>query len=226
MSSALDVLEGLEDDSGDDTEAMTAADVLQKLEEAWLNEKFAPELLETRSDLVECMLEQITQMEENIRRAKKGDFKVSLHSMEIDRIRYILSSYLRCRLQKIERYTSHILDEAEDTLKKDEDSTKLSDEELTFAREYAQNMESHLQNLALRHMPQNLQSLNSKQTASRPNLDKYVFLRVNESTDGVLVEEETLDTGEEIVDLEKGDQHIMRYRPMMSLVNSGAVSLI
>ena len=33
MSSALDVLEGLEDDSGDDEEAMTAADVLQKLEE-------------------------------------------------------------------------------------------------------------------------------------------------------------------------------------------------
>jgi hypothetical protein len=33
MSSALDVLEGLENDSGDDEEAMTAADVLQKLEE-------------------------------------------------------------------------------------------------------------------------------------------------------------------------------------------------
>ena len=32
-------------------------------------------------------------------------------------------------------------------------------------------------------------------SAVRPNLDKYVFLQVNESTDGVLVEEETLDTG-------------------------------
>ena len=29
----------------------------------------------------------------------------------------------------------------------------------------------------------------------RPNLDSYVFVRVNEDTDGVLVEEETLDTG-------------------------------
>lgn len=226
MSSALDVLEDLEDGSGEDAEEMTAADVLQKMEETWLNEKFAPELLETRTELVECMLEQITQMEENIKRAKKGDFKVSLHRMEIDRIRYVLSSYLRCRLQKIERFTSYILEEAEQTLRRGEDSTKLSDEELTFAKEYGQNMEAHLQNMALRHMPQNLQSLNNKQTASKPNLDKYVFLRVNESTDGVLVEEETLDTGEEIVDLEKGDQHIMRYRPMMPLVNSGAVSLI
>jgi hypothetical protein len=31
--------------------------------------------------------------------------------------------------------------------------------------------------------------------ASKPNLDRYVFLKVNENTDGVLVEEETLDSG-------------------------------
>lgn len=29
------------------------------------------------------MLEQISEMEENFKRAKKGDFKVSLHSMEV-----------------------------------------------------------------------------------------------------------------------------------------------
>lgn len=29
------------------------------------------------------MLEQITEMEENIKRAKKGDFKVVLHRMEV-----------------------------------------------------------------------------------------------------------------------------------------------
>ena len=32
-------------------------------------------------------------------------------------------------------------------------------------------------------------------SAPRPNLDKYVFLSVNQSTECVLVEEETLDTG-------------------------------
>ena len=31
---------------------------------------------------------------------------------------------------------------------------------------------------------------------------------------------------EEIIDLDKGDQHILRYKPVASLVNSGAVSLI
>ncbi len=30
--------------------------------QAWLNEKFSPELLENKSELVECVMEQITHM--------------------------------------------------------------------------------------------------------------------------------------------------------------------
>ncbi len=48
-----------------------------------MDEKFSPDLLEAKTDLVDCMLEQITAMEENIRSAKKGDFKVSIHRMEV-----------------------------------------------------------------------------------------------------------------------------------------------
>ena len=40
-------------------EELTAAEVLQKLEDAWLNEKHAPELLESRMEIVECMLDQV-----------------------------------------------------------------------------------------------------------------------------------------------------------------------
>ena len=40
-----------------------------------------------KSELVDCMLEQMAEMEDNIRRAKRGDFKVSLHSMEVRFIR-------------------------------------------------------------------------------------------------------------------------------------------
>lgn len=53
--------------------------------QAWLNEKFCPELLEAKTELLDCILEQIQAMEENIRRAKRGDFKVSLHKMEVCR---------------------------------------------------------------------------------------------------------------------------------------------
>ncbi|ESO90396.1 hypothetical protein LOTGIDRAFT_164323 [Lottia gigantea] len=219
MSSELDEMT----EDGDE-EVMTAGEVLEKLEEAWLNEKFSPEILESKSDLVECMLEQITAMEENIQRAKKGDFKVSIHRMEIDRIRYVLSSYLRIRLKKIENFTAHILHQ--ECNRKDEDSPLLSPEEFKFAKEYQNSIEGHFSTLALRHMPANSQTLDPKLTVIKSNLDSYVFLQVNEETQGILIEEETLETGEEIVDLEKNDQHIMRYRPLAPHVNSGAVSLI
>lgn len=39
--------------------------------------------------------------EANLQRVKKGDMKASIHRMEIDRIRFVLSSYLRSRLQKV-----------------------------------------------------------------------------------------------------------------------------
>lgn len=42
--------------------------------------------MEAKTDLVDCMLEQVTEMEENIKRAKKGDFKVVLHRMEVKKI--------------------------------------------------------------------------------------------------------------------------------------------
>lgn len=41
------------------------------------------------------------QQEANLQRVKKGDAKASIHRMEIDRIRFMLSSYLRSRLQKV-----------------------------------------------------------------------------------------------------------------------------
>ena len=43
----------------------------------------------------------LSLQEANLKRAKRGDLKVSVHRMEIERIRYVLSSYLRCRLVKV-----------------------------------------------------------------------------------------------------------------------------
>ncbi|KAI0235051.1 DNA replication complex GINS protein SLD5 [Lamellibrachia satsuma] len=109
-------------------------------------------------DIVECMMEQLEQMEENISRARTGDFKVSIHRMEIDRIRYVLSTYLRIRLKKIEQFTSHILQS-----EKNAETPRLSQEELVYANEYATHMEDHFKTVALRHMPPNLQSIDTKQ---------------------------------------------------------------
>ena len=110
-------------------EELTAAEVLQKLEDAWLNEKHAPELLESKMEIVECMLDQVKTieekhlylylihlhlvhlytcmlqvktMEENLAKVKKGDIRVPVHRMEIQRIKFMANSYLRLRMRKIQ----------------------------------------------------------------------------------------------------------------------------
>ena len=47
----------------EDEEELTAAEVMQKLEDAWVNEKHAPELLESKIEIVECMLDQVKTMD-------------------------------------------------------------------------------------------------------------------------------------------------------------------
>lgn len=72
--------------------------------------------------MVECIIEQIKHMESNIKTAKKGDFRIALHKLEViiiflnlkclkieqligiqqlDRIKFMLVSYLRIRIKKV-----------------------------------------------------------------------------------------------------------------------------
>ncbi|XP_062514068.1 DNA replication complex GINS protein SLD5-like [Corticium candelabrum] len=204
----------------DDEEVVTAAEVYRELEQTWMNEKLAPELLPPKSEVVECMMEQVKVMEENINSVKKGDFVASLHQLEVERIRYLLASYLRTRLKKIEQYVFSLLEEED--RRSDEQPCRLSSEELTYAKEYCNNVESHMSSLVLQHMPANLQSLNREKVAVRPNMDSYVFLKVRRRCEGVLVDDED----EEAADLEEGSQHLMRYKPIAMLIANDSISLI
>ena len=60
-----------EEEDEEEEEMMTSAEVLAKLEEAWRNEKFAPNLLEAKTDLVDCIIEQVMIILEEMGRSKR-----------------------------------------------------------------------------------------------------------------------------------------------------------
>lgn len=67
-----------------------------------MNEKMCPELLEHHMEFVDVMLEQLKELETMIEQAAvKADMRVSAHLMEMDRINYVISDYLRCRIKKV-----------------------------------------------------------------------------------------------------------------------------
>ena len=66
--------------------------------QAWQNERFAPELLEHKTEVVDCILEQIKEMvrrvypqrefhstlqEENLSHVGRGDFVAGIHRLEV-----------------------------------------------------------------------------------------------------------------------------------------------
>lgn len=121
------------------------------------------------------MLNQIVHMEDNIKVLGKNDFRFIAHKMELERIKYIISSYLRCRLKKIEKFGSEIIQQEEGRTEK-----RLSHEEHEFAVAYITNMRNHFHHIALKHMPLNLQETTAREVV-RPNIAEHVFLKANVS---------------------------------------------
>ncbi|XP_032663391.1 DNA replication complex GINS protein SLD5 [Odontomachus brunneus] len=211
--------ESLVEETEDDATELTAQDALQAIENAWMNEKFAPEILPHQSNLVDCMLQQIAHMEKNIKRLDRSDLRALVHRMEVDRIRYVISSYLRTRLEKIERYTLHILSEEAD---RSEDECYLTPSELRFAREFLAGMETLFKTVALQHMPPNFQRFEVNKFTVKPNMQAHVFLRANQRVTGIVLPGAL----NEEIDFEAGSQHIIQYGVVAHLVKSGVVQLI
>ena len=203
-------------DEDDDEIEVTAQEVYEKLKEAWLNEKFSPELLESKIELVDCMLVQVKEIENGMSdKSKTKDLVSSLQKIELERVKFVIASYLRERLKKIEANVIHVLEQ------EGNGAGKLSAEELVFAKTFADNLQKHFNTLALQHMPENMQKLDEKKNIPRPNTDAYVLVKVNERQEQVL-----LDPDDEPVDLDAGTIHCVRYQPVASLVDANTVSLI
>uniref|UniRef100_A0A182JK03 DNA replication complex GINS protein SLD5 n=1 Tax=Anopheles atroparvus TaxID=41427 RepID=A0A182JK03_ANOAO len=205
----------LEDD--EDEIQMSSQEVLQSLQRAWMNEKFAPDLLPYEDALVEMVMIQLVHMEENLASADKNNLLYIVHRMEVERIRFVVASYLRCRLQKIETYASHILDSESN---RPRSKKRLSDAEHRFAVDFHESVETHFYQLVVRHMPQNHQD-DERIRRVGPNVDAHVFARARQD-----VGEFSLGGGEHTVNIKKDAVHLFKYRDVESLVMDGILELI
>lgn len=122
--------------------------------------------------MLDLMLGQVSHMEENVKQLEKNDFRGIIHRMELERIKYIVCSYLRCRLAKIENYTDFIL--AEEAKREEK---RLSDEELNYATAYLKITKNHFHQMVLKHIP-TLKD-DHAQNMARPNEMSNVFLMAN-----------------------------------------------
>lgn len=207
-----------------DYESLMSTTDVELLKRAWRHEKAAPEILRYEASLVQRTREQIQLMEETVEEfAESGTdpLTVSLYQMDLDRTQFLLRSYLRIRLQKIEKYMFHIL--------KTELWNRLSEQEQKFAKRCTDDLGKHLDQSVLSKLPDGYKSVLKQSTASEeddmvpePQLDTFVICKSNRD----LGTFELDDSGGVPVELLAGNLNILRYKSIKPLVESGQIDLV
>ena len=88
----------------------------EQLLTAWRSEQACPEVLPWRGDLVDALLDAAEQQEAMVKATVEqgGDvdeclFSAPLYESELARCRFVVGSYVRCRLRKLERQCGYII---------------------------------------------------------------------------------------------------------------------
>ncbi|CAI9299701.1 unnamed protein product [Lactuca saligna] len=210
----------------DDYETLISTTDADLLKRSWRNEKASPEILQFESSLVQRSREQIQLMEETVEEfMNNGEdpLTVSLYQMDIDRTMFLLRSYLRIRLQKIEKFMFHIQKTAQLW-------TRLSRQEQKFAKRSIEDMKQHLDESVLSKLPDRYKSHLKQSVISEeddmvmePKLDAFVICRSRKFLGGLPVD----DSGEENpLDMYAGDIYALRYKSIKPLVESGQLDLV
>ncbi|MCL7041005.1 hypothetical protein MKW94_009858 [Papaver nudicaule] len=197
---------------------------VELLKRAWRNEKASPEILQFQEDVVTNARLQIEHMEETVEAYEedgKDALTVSLYQMDLDRTEFLLRSYLRTRLQKIEKYMIHI--------SKTELWNRLSKAEQNFATSCKENMENHLKQSVLSRLPYGYQDFCKQSISSeeddmvpQPQLDTFVFCKSKKTVGSFQLDE----GGDEVVDLIADDLYVLRYKSIKPLVETGQIDLV
>ncbi|ROT36828.1 GINS complex, Sld5 component [Sodiomyces alkalinus F11] len=197
---------------------------LQALTRAWVAERSAPELLEWPADgIFERVNERIKKQIEKIEDMTgdmdpKTNFALIVIQTELERFKFLVRSYLRARIAKIDKHTLHYL--SNPTLR-----ARLSPTELAYATRHQALLHNHYLSSFLSSFPPQLQNLNDTagniSMIDSPDLDTAVFIRLLRDA---LVEGRGTDS-DGAIDGKAGDILILRWSSAKSLVESGGAEL-
>ncbi|KAK3337020.1 hypothetical protein B0T19DRAFT_58418 [Cercophora scortea] len=198
---------------------------LQDLTRAWVAERSAPELLpwpagglfERINDRIKRQIEKVEEMTGDM--DPKTNFVLIVIQTELERFKFLVRSYLRARIAKIDRHTLHYL--STDDLR-----ARLSEMELAYATRHQALLHNHYLSSFLSSFPPSLQNLNDTSgnitMIDAPDLDAAVFIRLLEDT---VVQGRGVDADGEM-DGRESDIVILRWSDAKPLVEAGRAELV
>eukprot|EP00979_Chaetoceros_neogracilis_P014009 scaffold4303_cov242-Chaetoceros_neogracile.AAC.2 len=228
----------------DDTQSFTQEDNEQEagesedyraLKKMWIHELNTTELgnydEEFLNDLLEIMQNTDDMVEDLQEQGRTGadptlaSIAASICKMDFDRISFVLSDFMRVRLEKIEKYTLHNRDCHD----------RMSNMEIEYHKKYSRLFQSHLERTVTDNLRKEAwRKLDEPEMIDRPNLDTFVFCKVV-GEEGIVVdnwEGMTISAEEEEEDelrsqpFDQGAHIFVRYRVVRELVQNGKVELL
>ncbi|GMM33868.1 DNA replication protein [Saccharomycopsis crataegensis] len=197
-----------------------------KLNQTWISERTAPELLPYQKELVDSTLvrlrDQVEIIEINSIELETTDADIKLKLLiienEIERINFIIRSYLRCRLAKIDKFAAYISYNSQTMI------DRLSDGEIDYMTQHMKLLQELYSKCFLQDLPDHLQLLDDTSGGismiTEPNFDKFVFIKV------VTGDAKPVRFNDHEIVLEKDDIHTIQYKYIMKQLQQGDVVLI
>ncbi|ANZ76905.1 BA75_03992T0 [Komagataella pastoris] len=196
------------------------------LKKAWINERTSPELLHYEVDLMERILKRIRQQMEfielnsiELQSSEEKDIKLLLVIIEseLDRVNFVVRSYLRTRLDKIDKFTIYIHNEQQEL-------KKLSPEETEYMNRHLEILVELYNKQFLSKLPESLHTLDDTSGGismiESPDLSKSVFIRVLKDIEIPIV------IGGEEIDMKQDEIYVLSYRLVKDLIQAEEVALI
>ncbi|KAI1022442.1 hypothetical protein LB503_000805 [Fusarium chuoi] len=198
---------------------------LQALTRLWVAERSAPELLEWPTDglfervnaRIKSQIEKVEDMTGDM--DPKTNFALIVIQTELERYKFLVRSFLRARIAKIDKHTLHYLSTQE--LR-----DRMSPTEAAYATRHQALLHNHYLSSFLASFPQQLQNLNDTagniSMIDSPDLDMAVFIRMLRDKDVY-----GKGTDDDItLPAKNGDVLILRWSSAKHMVDIGDAELV
>ncbi|KAF5616548.1 DNA replication complex GINS SLD5 [Fusarium sp. NRRL 52700] len=198
---------------------------LQALTRLWVAERSAPELLEWPTDglfervnaRIKSQIEKVEDMTGDM--DPKTNFALIVIQTELERYKFLVRSFLRARIAKIDKHTLHYLSTQE--LR-----DRMSPTEAAYATRHQALLHNHYLSSFLASFPQQLQNLNDTagniSMIDSPDLDMAVFVRMLRDKDVY-----GKGTDDDItLPAKNGDVLILRWSSAKQMVDLGDAELV
>ena len=140
-----------------------------------------------------------------------------IYETEVERVCYLLRSYLRKRILKIQAQALFLARDAAT-------QARLSEPEATFAAKYAALYQRHVDNEVgelgdTSRLPDSLKQITTiAPLTAPPNVDAHVFCRAERDCPPFAIDTEA-------IELQRGQVALLPYAPLRPLIEDGAVVL-